>query len=150
MTHDELVERAVCWLRNSRRCTYVLDGPRPWSVCEYVDAIGWLSTGESIVVECKTSQSDYTANWRKSWRKHAKGMGFWRYYLAETGILSTNDLRGCGLLEIRGCRIKVIQEAEPRQDRDWSEEVRLLSNRLAYHPDKQADALADKGDGENE
>ncbi len=138
LTHDALVERAGRWLRNRRKCICVIVEPKPWACVEHPDAIGWLSTGESILVECKVSTNDLYSDYGKNWRTHCKGMGFWRYYLTPPGLVEhPGELRGMGLLEMRGRIVKVVAEATPRQDRDWSEEVRLLTNRLAYHPTKE-------------
>jgi len=135
LTHAELVERAGRWLRNTRRCVYVLCEPRPWACAEHPDAIGWLNTGESIVVECKISIDDCYADRAKSWRTRNSGMGFYRYWLTPPGLFNWDWLaQGTGILEMHGRIVKVIREAEPRQDRDWSMELRLLLARLAGRP----------------
>lgn len=133
MTHDELVERAGRWLLNTKRCKYVAVGRKPWSTSEHPDAIGWLPNGESIVVECKVSCQDLSADYRKSWRKHSKGMGFRRYYMTPHGLLASEWYcpRGSGWLECRGRIVKVMREADARQERDFSVELAFLLSQVA-------------------
>lgn len=74
MTHDELCERAIRWLRGTRRCNPVFS--RCASCAEIPDAIGWSSSFSwegSTVVECKTSLSDFYADQKKrfEWFKQA-------------------------------------------------------------------------------
>ena len=136
LSHDALVERAGRWLLNTKKCKYVVTGGKPWACAEHPDAIGWLITGESIVVEVKTSLSDYLADERKIWRKTTKGMGFWKYYLTPPGLIKREHKPpyGRGLLETTGRIVKVIAEAKPRQDREWAEEVRMLLSRITRVP----------------
>ena len=130
-THERLVERAGRWLRNTRRCKVVLAGARPWSVSEYPDAIGWMPDGVSIVVECKMSQADFTADGRKFWRKLSTGMGMYRYYLAPPDVLHQVP-RQAGWLEAKGRIVVVRQEAEPRQCRDWAAEMAMLLAQVSH------------------
>lgn len=96
MTHGDLVIRAERWLRNSLRCHAVLIE----HVCdtlsrEVPDAIGWTHW-HSVLVECKTSRSDYHADQRKMAR-HAlsvSSLGHWRFYLTVPGLLDGIDLSG--------------------------------------------------------
>lgn len=72
-THDELVERALRWLR-SRRCAPIFH--RCASCSEIPDAIGWSGSYKhhgSIVIECKASRADFYADKKKRFRwKHPK------------------------------------------------------------------------------
>lgn len=86
-THEQLVERAGRWLKNTRGCKLVIVGARPWSTAEHPDAIGWMPGGVSIVVECKASAADFRADRRKLWRKLTTGMGMYRFYLAPVDVL---------------------------------------------------------------
>jgi hypothetical protein len=127
MTHAELVNRAERWLRNSLRCKLVIINAKPWSCSEHPDAIGWLPNGESIVVECKVSNGDASADARKPWRFSSKGMGYLKYYLTTESVKWPAYMeRGTGLLRLKGNRVVVEREAECRQDRSWSEEICLL------------------------
>ena len=67
MTHDDLCARAVRWLRGTMHCNPVFS--RNASCGEVPDAIGWTSrysSHGSIVVECKTSHSDFLADKKKA------------------------------------------------------------------------------------
>ncbi len=120
MTHDEIVERAVRWLRNTKRCGVVLSELAS-SSSETPDAIGWVNGGRwSYLVECKTSRSDFYADKHKPGRvgfRITMGMGRERYYMAPDGILSAELVQkhrpAWGLLEIKGRRVRVSLKAIP-------------------------------------
>lgn len=81
MTHCELVERAVYWLKNSQKCLVVLSEQGGGLTYEKPDAIGWQG-GESILVECKVSIADLCADFKKPSRKYPDlAIGSKRYYL---------------------------------------------------------------------
>lgn len=132
MTHAELVERAGRWLRNTCRCKLVILEPKPWNCHEHVDAIGWTPEGESIVVECKVSLTDFKSDWNKPWRRNSIGMGFRRYYLTPPYLLTRQNQTwktstlGAGLLEVHGRCVKVVCEADYRQLHDFTAETNLL------------------------
>jgi len=70
VTHDELVDRALRWLRG-RRCNPIFSDCA--SCAEIPDAIGWSSSWKmrgSVVVECKASRNDFYADQKKrfQWR----------------------------------------------------------------------------------
>jgi len=99
LNHYELVQRAIKWLRNTRGCWFVA------SECHTVlneipDAIGWLSSS-SILIECKASRNDFLQDKKKHSRKFPKqGLGNWRYYMTEPGMIEPGELpEGWGLLE---------------------------------------------------
>lgn len=110
-THDALCLRAKRWLSGTMRCNPTFSNCA--SCAEIPDAIGWHSGG-SIVVECKTSVSDFYADRRKylGWKNHeykwvlsydrfpekegpqhgyelveVPRMGDLRYYMSESGIV---------------------------------------------------------------
>lgn len=114
MTHDELVGRAVRWLRGTKRCGVVL-AEVSGSGFEQPDAIGWKIGGtHSVLVECKTSRPDFLRDAKKWHRRAGLGMGMERYYLAPPGVIRAEELQnGWGLAEV-GARIRVVQEAELR------------------------------------
>jgi hypothetical protein len=71
MTHSELCDRALRWLRGTRHCQPVFNNVA--SCSEIPDAIGWSSSYKhrgSTVVECKSSRSDFYADKKKriAWR----------------------------------------------------------------------------------
>lgn len=125
-SHSDLVERAVRWLKNSAQ--YPTPGsyhPFQKVSCSVVfseivtctsetpDAIGWCHSGDiSILIECKTTLSDFYSDRHKLFRKEPyMGVGDYRYYLTPKGMVKeTMTLPdGWGLLEIFGKQIRVIR-----------------------------------------
>lgn len=98
--HDRLVELACRWLKSkgcgvvfSDRLRFVSTSP------ERPDAIGWRDN-LSILVECKTSRSDFLRDFSKSFRTSEAGMGDWRFLLAPKGVVDESELlEGWVLLE---------------------------------------------------
>ena len=102
MTHEKLVKAAVAWHRRYG-CGVVLS-EQSCASGETPDAIGWKRACHSVVVECKSSRSDFLADRDKPFRlKPERGMGCERFYLAPAGLISANEVPiGWGLLELRG------------------------------------------------
>ena len=127
--HDTLCHRAVRWLRG-RNCNPIFgDVGVTSNVCscaERPDAIGWSSSYKirgSIVIECKTSLSDfyadakkficytedgkapdgYEAAWYRRYRRKCDGlipvqlpsMGTFRYFMCEPGIITAEHIAKC-------------------------------------------------------
>jgi hypothetical protein len=99
VTHSQLVEKAVQWLR-AYRCGMVLS-EQSCANGEMPDAIGWKRPCHSVLVECKISRADFFADREKPFRKQSKlGMGCERYYLTPRALLRQDELpAGWGLLE---------------------------------------------------
>jgi hypothetical protein len=108
MTHAQLVERAVRWLR-SYRCGVVLSEQACVSG-EMPDAIGWKRANHSVLVECKVTRADFIADRAKPFRqKSEQGVGSERFYLTPPALVKPDELPvGWGLLELRRGRIEVI------------------------------------------
>lgn len=108
MTHAQLVDRAVRWLR-AYRCGVVLSEQACVSG-EMPDAIGWKRACHSVLVECKVTRADFLADRAKPFRQKAeKGVGSERFYLAPPELIKREDLPpGWGLLELRRGRIEMI------------------------------------------
>jgi hypothetical protein len=106
MTHSQLVEKAVHWLRRYR-CGVVLSEQACVSG-EMPDAIGWKRACHSVVVECKITRSDFVADRAKPFRlKPGQGVGCERFYLAPIGLIRREELpQGWGLLECRRNKIE--------------------------------------------
>ena len=86
MTHAQLVERAVRWLR-SYRCGVVLSEQACVSG-EMPDAIGWKRACHSVLVECKITRADFLADRAKPFRqKPDKGVGSERFYLTPPDLV---------------------------------------------------------------
>jgi len=108
MTHTQLVERAVRWLR-SYRCGVVLSEQACVSG-EMPDAIGWKQASHSVLVECKVTRSDFLADREKPFRqKPEKGVGSERFYLTPEGLVKVEELpAGWGLLEYRRGLVEMV------------------------------------------
>ncbi len=100
MTHSQLVQKAVGWLRNYR-CGVILSEQACVSG-EMPDAIGWKRACHSVLVECKISRSDFLADRAKPFRlKPNRGVGCERFYLVPVGLINIEELpQGWGLLEV--------------------------------------------------
>jgi len=112
MTHAQLVEKAVRWLR-SCRCGVVLSEQACVSG-EMPDAIGWKQACHSVLVECKVTRADFLADRAKPFRQKAeKGVGNERFYLTPPALVKLEELPpGWGLLEYRRGLIEVIRPSE--------------------------------------
>lgn len=142
MTHADLVDRAVRWLRRVRGCGVVLREHRSaWP--ETPDAIGWRY-GFSTLVECKVSRSDFFADRHKPSRlPGAERPAFQCFYLTPPDLVNVADLPdGWGLLWAHPRRIQVVREIKPatddrtnvRHELDmlYSEVRRYHANGIAY------------------
>jgi hypothetical protein len=111
MTHAQLVEKAVRWLR-SYRCGVVLSEQACVSG-EMPDAIGWKRANHSVLVECKVTRADFLADRGKSFRqKPEQGVGCERFYLTPPALVKPEELPSSwGLLELRRGRVEVIQNS---------------------------------------
>src|SRR6266581_1652151 len=109
MTHAQLVERAVAWLR-CYRCGVVLSEQACGSG-EMPDAIGWKRASHSVLVECKVTRADFLADRGKPFRvKPEQGVGSERFYLTPPGLVKVEELpAGWGLLELRRGRVEMVQ-----------------------------------------
>jgi hypothetical protein len=111
MTHPQLVERAVRWLR-SYRCGVVLSEQACVSG-EMPDAIGWKRANHSVLVECKLTRADFLADRGKPFRqKPEEGVGSERFYLTPSALVRLEELPpGWGLLEFRRGRVEVVEHS---------------------------------------
>jgi hypothetical protein len=109
MTHAQLVEKAVRWLR-SYRCGVVLS-EQACASGEMPDAIGWKQACHSVLVECKVTRADFLADRAKPFRqKPEKGVGSERFYLTPRALIKVEELPiGWGLLQLRGGQIEMLQ-----------------------------------------
>lgn len=114
MTHDDLVKRAVRWLTNTQHCGVVL-AEMSAAAMERPDAIGWQAH-KSILVESKTSRSDYLAQRNKPCVQAGRLIGNERYYLCEPHVIQLPDVEGTdfGLLWIKDGGVSVRLRAKHR------------------------------------
>lgn len=128
MTHAQLVEKAVRWLRGYR-CGVVLSEQACVSG-EMPDAIGWKRACHSVLVEVKVTRADFLADRAKSFRlKPGDGVGCERFYLTPAELIRAEELpRGWGLLECRGGRVNMIVSSAKnlRSARGFGYEMNLL------------------------
>lgn len=118
--HDYLCKKAETWLKKTHTrelmylssCSIVLKEYASYSI-EQPDCIGFNSC-YSVLVECKTSRSDFLADRKKVFRiLPDKGMGNYRFYLCDEGLLSENELpEKWGLLELVNNKIVMKKRAE--------------------------------------
>jgi len=111
MTHAQLVEQAVAWLRGYR-CGVVLSEQACVSG-EMPDAIGWKRASHSVLVECKVSRGDFLADREKPFRqKSDMGLGCERFYLTPPRLLNLKELpTGWGLLETRKGKVEMVRRS---------------------------------------
>lgn len=126
--------------------TFAWNGEQP-------DVIAFRS-GISLLLEAKTSRSDFHADWKKAFRAPGEGMGNWRFFITPPGLLKpTDDLRGWGLLEYDGVKVRRIHggpkgnvwgHAEPFKADRRAEQSMMFSGlrRLQlHHGDGEFDTL---------
>lgn len=111
MTHSQLVEKAVRWLKRYR-CGVILSEQACVSG-EMPDAIGWKRGCHSVLVECKVTRGDFLADRAKPFRlKPELGVGSERFYLTSFGLLRQDELpAGWGLLEVRNRAVEIVHPA---------------------------------------
>jgi hypothetical protein len=109
MTHVQLVEKAVRWLRRYR-CGVVLSEQACVSG-EMPDAIGWKRACHSVLIECKVTRGDFLADRAKPFRlKPEQGVGCERFYMVPAGMVRCEELpAGWGLLEIDKGKIEMTR-----------------------------------------
>jgi hypothetical protein len=119
MTHSQLCEMAVRWLqrpasKGGHGCQVSLAETRSGWVGEIPDAIGFrmvsaATAGDGcVLVECKTSRSDWLRDRRKPHRQ-VDSLGNWRYYLCPEGLIRPEEVPpGWGLLYAKGRSIKPV------------------------------------------
>src|SRR5271166_318049 len=128
MTHAQMVERAVRWLR-FYRCGVVLSEQACVSG-EMPDAIGWKRGSHSVLVECKVTRADFLADREKPFRRKPQlGVGCERFYLVPTGLATVQDLpEGWGLLTYRDRRVELVKPSDKtlRSAKGFQCEMNLL------------------------
>lgn len=113
MTHKDLVRKAKAWLKTAEKCTVVLTEKGASGAYEIPDAIGFKNARHSVLIECKTSRSDFRADSNKWFREDGLGMGQTRYYMAPIGVIPKDELpQGWGLLEVDKKKIKVTVKCD--------------------------------------
>jgi hypothetical protein len=109
MTHAQLIEKAIRWLRRYR-CGVVLS-EQACTSGEMPDAIGWKRACHSVLVECKVTRADFLADRAKPCRqKPGQGVGSERFYLTPGALIRPEELTGgWGLLEYRRGTVHMVR-----------------------------------------
>jgi len=134
-THDDLIELGRIWLSKpygqghaySRSACKVIITELSTDSLEVPDILGFTSH-TSILIECKTSLSDFNADKNKPFRKNGwLGVGVQRFYLSPAGLITKDKIPfGWGLLEAApNKKIKVIVNSEPHE-RNFQHEIEIL------------------------
>lgn len=151
MKHSHLVEHAKRYLK--RVCVF---HTTTGIAEERPDAIGWMASGQSSLMEAKTCRKDLLDEWsrrdRKLFRKKSEGgLGVLRSYITPPGIITAAEAEawGWGLLEVHSG--KFVRKAESQLwEPDYLLELRLLSgicSKVKFAPKKQQTQLIFTGEG---
>ena len=135
ITHSDLVLKAAKWLKKHTEnitipnCSLVLKemiAESAWG--ENPDVLGFSSTF-SVVVEVKTSRSDFLADKKKFVREYPDtGMGQLRLFCCPEGLITGCDIHGeWGLLYWTGKKIKLIKPPILQESNLKAERSYLLS-----------------------
>lgn len=126
--HDRLTRLGASWLRKKQGCRVILVDPKTAAVEEIPDLLGY-KYNQSILIEVKTSVSDFKKDADKPFRKPGRGMGQVRYYLTPQGLVSVKDIpAGWGLLEVdKADKVKVTLEAKRGSRNDPEVSARELT-----------------------
>ncbi len=132
LTHSELIEMAIKWLANTKRCLVVAAEIGTLNH-ETPDAIGFRAD-VSYLVECKTSKADFLADGKKITRQHPKyGLGNYRYYMCPPKIIQEFDLPDkWGLLWAYYQQIRIVREVDKWNERLINESLMNGERRILY------------------
>ena len=130
-THAELVDRAVRWLRTTRRCRVVY-AELVTQACSTPDAIGFHRFSE--LVEVKVSRFDFQRDRHKVSHRAKRLMGSRRWSFTPPGVIRPEEVpEGWGLVEAHARSVCVKIMAPHCEDRNMEEEVRLLTSAAQRH-----------------
>ena len=109
LTHKKLCELGAGWLKRRAPQKYpVVFVEMKTLGIEIPDVIGFNSES-SVIIEAKTSRSDFKKDADKFVRKHPKtGVGNYRFYICKEGLIKKDELpKKWGLLYV--CKYNVIK-----------------------------------------
>ena len=165
MTHDELVMRAVKWLKTpvSARnpvpiseydkmhykpaCGVAIPELVSGNYGEIPDAFGW-DRDNSWLIECKTSRADFLADRRKL----RTGIGEYHFYMCPPDLIKPIEVPGeWGLLYCYPKKVSVVIWAGRRRDRNIRGEMAMMYSLLRRCEIRGfvRQCLADKWKGRN-
>ena len=133
--HDYLVQRARNWLVAGGGCRFAFAEFSTWFTRDIPDAIGFQENGLTVMVECKTSRSDFHADKRKASRQNGKPLAHYQYYLCEKGVIVPNDLDGLesgdwGLLWIKSSKavsVKRYPKSHFYKKTEWGQDEKYAA-----------------------
>ncbi|KJU81084.1 adenylosuccinate synthase [Ectopseudomonas oleovorans] len=152
MSHADLCAIAVKWLKRANSaggpgCHVAVSECRSGWTGEVPDAIGFRAAGSlddgSVVVECKTSRSDFLAD-RKKAHRTTGGCGNWRYFMAPEGLISPDELPpGWGLLTVnnRG-HVKAVHGLAVAYRGSYARDAEIIAWRHEADRDREQFILA--------
>ncbi|MAX51433.1 MAG: hypothetical protein CMH22_05595 [Methylophaga sp.] len=135
MTHSEIVKISAKWLKKHNKNILVPNCPTVLSefssatvTGEIPDIIGFCSWA-SVLIEVKTSRSDFLADKKKKFRKNCElGVGEFRYFCCTENLISVRELpSNWGLLYLIDDKIEIIQKAVKQTANLNCERTLLLS-----------------------
>lgn len=142
--HDVLVEVANQYLKEVLGCGFSFaEFHASTGNGEVPDAIGWAGL-KSVLIECKTSRSDFHADKEKEVRKNPEeGVGLFRLYMTPKGVLQKDDLPPqWGLVEVEEHRgqVRTVRTEGPtgdlfgwRYQYDWMHQRNIKAERLMHY-----------------
>jgi len=90
LSHKDLVLIGYKWILKNASCGVAFKEFHTINL-EIPDVLGFNSS-DSVLIECKTSRSDFRKDFKKSHRINGKGMGQYRFYMCPTGIIKKEEL----------------------------------------------------------
>lgn len=130
MTHNDLIIRAIQWLRSQGYHACLAE---PMMAHELPDAIGWNGRGGSAVIECKVSRSDFRADLKKPCHRQPpeRTLGNYRWYLTPRNLIRADEVPvGHGLLEITEKKVFIVVKAPRRQSNAATLERAMMAEAL--------------------
>lgn len=133
ISHKALCEIGDKWLKTKckEKCPVRMVEMR--SYCpEQPDVIGFNGS-LSVLIEAKTSRSDFKADAKKHWRQHPnQGVGDYRLYICPNGLIKLEELpEKWGLLYVdSNNKVEVIVNPFIRNKETWKYENRFEKNHI--------------------
>lgn len=136
ITHDALCVAAARWLHrhhdncNIPNCFLCAVDVSFWTIYkERPDVVGFSSSAPPVLIEVKTSTSDFKADADKLVRKYPdRGIGAFRFYCTPENLIKKDTLPpGWGLLEYADGKMSIIKESGYFEHSFMCEQKLLLS-----------------------
>ena len=128
ITHKQLVRRIATWYKNRHQSCIVL-AEFVTAAQEIPDVLVFQSGAHTVLLECKTSRSDFLSDKDKFFRRQEDyGMGEYRYYVAPHGMIQPEELpEGWGLYEVDERFVREKVKAEYKDANKKKECMMLMS-----------------------